>query len=86
MSFPKITSHITTEFASTVKVETSENVFEIIEVDTNSGSMFSRVAPSTMTLEAFDASGLADTAPDISLLALFENLGANFTALKENSI
>jgi len=83
--YPKITSQIATEFASTVKIETSEGVFEIIEVDTNSTSLFARVTPSAMTVEDYDASGLADTAPDISLLALFENLGANFTALSVNN-
>ena len=85
MSFPKITSQIASEFSSVVKVETSEGVFEIIEVDTNSTSLVARVTPSTMSVEDYDNSGLADTAPDISLLALFENLGANFTALSENS-
>lgn len=83
--YPKITSQIATEFASTVKIETSEGVFEIIEVDTNSTSMFARVTPSAMTVEAYDASNLGDTFPNIYVKSVFENLGANFTALSVNN-
>jgi hypothetical protein len=82
--YPKITSQIQGEFASTVKIETSENVFEIVEVDTSSTKMFGIVTPSAMTLEAYDLSGLADSFPDIALASLFENLGANFSALSTN--
>jgi hypothetical protein len=83
--YPKIHSQITGEFASTVKVETSENVFEIIEVDTSEGSkMFRSVAPSSMSVEDFDNSGLADTFTNIYVISIFENLGVNFTALSTN--
>jgi hypothetical protein len=83
--YPKITSQIATEFASTVKIETSEGVYEIIEVDTLTNNKFGIVTPSSMSLEDYDNSGLADTFPDISLFSLFENLGANFTALSVNN-
>jgi hypothetical protein len=83
--YPKIASQITGEFASTVKVETAENVFEIIEVDTSEGSkMFRSVAPSSMSVEDFDNSGLADTFPNIYVNSIFENLGVNFSALSTN--
>ena len=82
--YPKIASQIKGEFASTVKIETAENVFEIVEVDTSSTKTFGIVTPSTMTLEAYNESGLADSFPDITLASLFENLGANFSALSTN--
>jgi hypothetical protein len=83
--YPKITSQIATEFASTVKIETAENVFEIVEVDTSSTKMFGIVTPSSMSVEDYDESGLADTFPNIYVNSIFENLGANFTALSVNN-
>lgn len=85
MSFPKIHSHITTEFASTVKIETAENVFEIVEVDTSEDRKMFAVSVSSMSVEDYDASGLADTFPNIYLVSIFENLGSNFTALSVNN-
>ena len=85
MSFPKIHSHITTEFASTVKVETAEGVYEIVEVDTSEDRKMFAVSVSSMSVEDYDASGLADTFANIYVNSIFENLGANFTALSVNN-
>lgn len=70
---------------TTVKIETSANVFELWEVPTDTGDNIFGFVKSNLSLTDYDSNDNVDTTPNISLINQISNMALALSSIALNA-